>query len=72
VFVLRREFVAMSSGVQKITGVLRFREQLPQNMGTKEPPSGFQIWSSSGPPVTSFQNDSSRAYIRDEICVAND
>src|SRR6218665_2887553 len=32
VFVLRREFVAMCSGAQKITGVLWFGEQLPQNM----------------------------------------
>src|SRR6218665_1559515 len=32
VFVLRWELVAMCSGGQKITGVLWFGEQLPQNM----------------------------------------
>src|SRR6218665_1188286 len=32
VFVLRWELVAMCSGAQKVTGVLWFREQLPQNM----------------------------------------
>src|SRR6218665_2309917 len=32
VFVLRWELVAMCSGTQKITGVLWFGEQLPQNM----------------------------------------
>src|SRR6218665_3447350 len=32
VFVLLWELVAMCSGAQKITGVLWFREQLPQNM----------------------------------------
>src|SRR6218665_142884 len=32
VFVLRWELVAMCSGAQKITGVLWFGEQLPQNM----------------------------------------
>jgi len=32
VFVLRRELVAMVSRVQIITGVLGFREQLPQSM----------------------------------------
>src|SRR6218665_2532402 len=32
VFVLRWELVAMCSGAQKITGVLWFGKQLPQNM----------------------------------------